>query len=362
MSSTHTAIATVSKGHFDAIQVPTELPGDGEVLIKVEYGSMIAFDTYVTDRGFYVQQYPLVLGFSGAGTVAKLGAGVQGLKIGDRVTAFGYGASRNKSLQEYSIQPVEVVGKIPDSLSLAEASTIPDNFVTAFYTLFNQLGLPHPDSFPATVSPPLADTPILIYGAGSTAGIYAIQLLNLAGYKQIIATASKKHHEYLRSLGATHTFDYNSPALVEDVGKVVGGDGKVTLILDCITAESTVELLSKIASPHGKVALLLPVKQGNTVTNDKNHALWIDYTAEQSPFVKGTTVIGVKTFNYRQDEYLSKNLMPKILPSLLQSGSIKPSRVRLLDQGSLKERVEEGLELLRNNKISGEKVVVKIQP
>lgn len=160
--------------------------------------------------------------------------------------------------------------------------------------------MPHPDSFPATVPPPLAETPILIYGAGSTAGIYAIQLLNLAGYKQVIATASKKHHEYLHSLGATHTFDYNSPTLVEDVAKSVGGDGKVTLVVDCITAESTLELLSKIVSPRGKVALLLPVKEGGSVTNEKDQALWVDYPAEKSPFAKETSVIGVKTFTYRE--------------------------------------------------------------
>ena len=52
--------------------------------------------------------------------------------------------------------------------------------------------------------------------------------------------------------------------------------------------------------------------------------------------------------------------MPKILPELLQKGLIQPNRVKLLDQGSLKERVEIGLDLLRNNKVSGEKVVVKI--
>ena len=52
--------------------------------------------------------------------------------------------------------------------------------------------------------------------------------------------------------------------------------------------------------------------------------------------------------------------MPKILPELLQKGLIQPNRVKLLDQGTLKERVEIGLDLLRNNKASGEKVVVKI--
>ena len=56
------------------------------------------------------------------------------------------------------------------------------------------------------------------------------------------------------------------------------------------------------------------------------------------------------------------NVMPKIFPSLLDKGVLEPNRVRLLKNGTLKERVEEGLDLLRNNKISGEKVVVEIKP
>lgn len=52
--------------------------------------------------------------------------------------------------------------------------------------------------------------------------------------------------------------------------------------------------------------------------------------------------------------------MPKILPGLLASGIVQPNRVRLLDQGSLKERVAIGLDLLRNNKLSGEKIFVKV--
>lgn len=56
--------------------------------------------------------------------------------------------------------------------------------------------------------------------------------------------------------------------------------------------------------------------------------------------------------------------MPKILPGLLAEGHIEPSRVKLLDdrQKSLKDRVKQGMELLRDNRVSGEKVVVKIEP
>lgn len=52
--------------------------------------------------------------------------------------------------------------------------------------------------------------------------------------------------------------------------------------------------------------------------------------------------------------------MPKILPSLLDQGLILPNRMHLLDQGTLKDRAQTGLDLLRNNKLSGEKIIVKI--
>lgn len=52
--------------------------------------------------------------------------------------------------------------------------------------------------------------------------------------------------------------------------------------------------------------------------------------------------------------------MPKILPALLESGNIKPSRIRLINTGTFKERVGVGLDLFRGNQVSGEKVVVEI--
>jgi hypothetical protein len=60
---------------------------------------------------------------------------------------------------------------------------------------------------------------------------------------------------------------------------------------------------------------------------------------------------------------MKANIMPKILPALLQTGAIQPNRVRLIDEsfGSLKERVVVGMDLLRNNQVSREKVIVKVQ-
>lgn len=175
--------------------------------------------------------------------------------------------------------------------------TIPDNFVTAFWALFDNLQLKFPSSFSAKPAPPSADAPILVYGAGATSGQYAIQLLKFAGYTNIFATASPRHHEYLRSLGASHVFDYNNAALAAEVEAAAGG--KVSVVLDCVTAESTIAAVSKFISPQGSVALLLPIKEGSAVTGAPDAQMHMELLDEKNPFPQTVKVIGVKTFTYQ---------------------------------------------------------------
>jgi hypothetical protein len=128
-----------------------------------------------------------------------------------------------------------------------------------------------------------------------------IQLLNLARYKRIFATASSKHHNYLRSLGATNLFDYNSPTLVDDINKAVGGAGNLTVAVDCIAAESTMGILAKVLSPTGTVALLMPVKEGTTLNNALDDKLYLDLPIPDSlnPFHENVNLIAVRTFFYQ---------------------------------------------------------------
>lgn len=125
-----------------------------------------------------------------------------------QVASFNYPSSKNKSLQEYTLVSKHVVAKVslltnlplcfltdptttqlPPSYPFEQAASIPDNYVTAFWTLFGapNLALPHP-SFPPSSPPPDASSPILVYGAGASSGQYTVQLLKLAGYTNILAT------------------------------------------------------------------------------------------------------------------------------------------------------------------------------
>lgn len=127
--------------------------------------------------------------------------------------------------------------------------------------LFDQLRLPAPEAFPAVSPPADASAPILIWGAAGSTGQYTVQLLHAAGYKKVFAVASSKHHEFLRSLGATDTFDYNSRNVTEQI--VAAAGGPVKLVFDAIGDEqNSLKPVSQIVGNGSKVAFLLPVRVG----------------------------------------------------------------------------------------------------
>jgi NADPH:quinone reductase-like Zn-dependent oxidoreductase len=61
------------------------------------------------------------VGFSGAGTVVDLGSDVESLKSGDQVA---YGGSGDAHQAELVAVPVNLVTRVPDGVSLADAATV----------------------------------------------------------------------------------------------------------------------------------------------------------------------------------------------------------------------------------------------
>ncbi|KAF9245623.1 hypothetical protein BU15DRAFT_85354 [Melanogaster broomeanus] len=319
----HSAIAIISKDVSKLFSCRLRSPDQESIIV--------APDVYMADFGV-------------SGFVEEVGEGIQSLQT-----------RYSKGMQQYAVLLQTTCAKIPDSLALESAVTIPDNFVTSYFTLFDRLGLPTPH-FPVPSPPPGADKPILIYGGGATTGQYAIQLLNFAGYTNVITTASSHHHTYLRSLGADHTIDYKDPDMTEQIIRAAGG--KLERVMDCVSAEGTLKIVAQVVAPQATVSMLLPIKAGDSLMADE---LWMELPADRNPFEKTVEVVTVRTFLYQQNEYLKEKLMPEILPHLLESGVITPNKVRLFDQGTFLERTLAALQLVRSGKVSGEKVVVKVE-
>jgi threonine dehydrogenase-like Zn-dependent dehydrogenase len=71
------------------VELPVPEPRPGQVLVKVvayaPYGTDLG--VYLNRHGRYVSEYPVGVGADFSGTVAAIGAGVEGLSVGDRVAA-----------------------------------------------------------------------------------------------------------------------------------------------------------------------------------------------------------------------------------------------------------------------------------
>lgn len=185
---------------------------------------------------------------------------------------------------------------MPVGFTLAEAVTLPNNFVTVFHTLDKDLSIETPWPKPDGYVPKDADKAILVWGGSSSVGQFAIQILRYYGYTHILATASAKHHDKLRALGAKAIFDYNDANVVE---KVLQADNanEIPLIFDCIGSKyGSIAPISKIAKSGAKVAILLPViVRDSTETEDPEYEM--DVKAA-SNWQEGVDARGVRTHFY----------------------------------------------------------------
>lgn len=61
-----------------------------------------------------------------------------------------------------------------------------------------------------------------------------------------------------------------------------------------------------------------------------------------------------------QNEEFKEKMQSEIVPTLLEQGAVRPNPHRVVEGKDLLERVENGLKLLRNKEVSGEKLVLRV--
>ena len=104
--------------------------------------------------------------------------------VGDRVAAMHPMISPGGAYAEYAIAPLNTVFKIPEKVSDEEAATIPFVTLTAVLSLFRRQHLPPPWA-PRSKDAELI--PLIIYGASSALGAFAVKLAKATNVHPIIA-------------------------------------------------------------------------------------------------------------------------------------------------------------------------------
>ncbi|KAK5175756.1 uncharacterized protein LTR77_000896 [Saxophila tyrrhenica] len=213
-------------------------PGEGEVVIRNKAIAINPVSNKIQDIGIIVQQWPTILDYDVSGEVHAVGPGVENVQQGDRVVAFVFGPyggdPRFGAYQLYSVARAEKTKKLPDDVTLTDASVLPVGFNTAIVGLCGPpgqgLGLPLP-----SLSPEPSGKTLVIWGASSAVGLQSLQVARAAGVTTI-AIASPHNFDLCRSCGAAELFDYHQASVVDDVVKAVkASNGEFAGVLDCIS-------------------------------------------------------------------------------------------------------------------------------
>ncbi|MGV6807544.1 MAG: zinc-dependent alcohol dehydrogenase family protein [bacterium] len=321
---------------FTSMPEATELSPQ-EVRVRIKAVSLNYRDLMVT-MGIYPTETTraIVPGSDCAGEVIETGSAVGGLKPGDRVMASFYPNwrdgepapekfSRNFGVDGDGVLREEIVllesdlVKIPDSLSFAEASTLPCAGLTAWNALFEITRL-------------APGSTVLLQGTGGVS-IMALQLAKAAGHYVIITSSSDEKLEKCRGLGADATINYRDQPEWQDAVLEMTDQQGVDLVID-VGGTETVQRSVASARFGGTIAIIGGVS-GFSGSIDPSTLLFGYKSA------KGLTV--------------GSTVMLKSLSNFIEVNGIKP----VIDTEFTFDQVPEAYKYLEAGKHFG-KVIVRI--
>jgi alcohol dehydrogenase len=197
-------------GHADKVQiVEIDKPAiqDGKVLVEVHAASLNPFDTTVREGSVKdsLPAPPFTLGGDIAGVVSEVGAGVTGVKVGDKV----YGtatvmAGNSGALAEFAATKAGQIAIAPANLNFAEAASLPLVGVSALQALTDHINLQ-------------AGQTIFIHGASGGIGSIAVQIAKSIGAYVAGSVRGGKAAEFVKGLGADEVIDTETQDFAESL-------------------------------------------------------------------------------------------------------------------------------------------------
>ncbi|KZF20177.1 oxidoreductase-like protein [Xylona heveae TC161] len=342
--STQSAIQIESTGVAKLVQnAPVPTLRDDYILVKTAAVALNPTDWKHID---FLASKGAIVGCDYSGVVEKVGPAVtNSLKPGDKVAGFIHGSNSDNhedgAFAEHIAAKGDLQIKIPDNLSFEEAATLGVGITTVGQGLYQSLGLPLP------TQPSQTPFPILILGGSTATGTLAIQYAKLSGL-QVITTCSPSNFELVRSRGADHVFDYRDSAAPKAIRELT--DDKLRYAFDTISSTDTAKFASESlgTGPGGKYSSLMPI--ADFPRKDVSNSGTLAYTAIGETFHKRG-----KEFPASAKDYEFAVEFWKLAGKLLEQGKMKVHPQTIRSTGL--EGVLEGVDELRQDKVSGTKIV-----
>jgi NADPH2:quinone reductase len=217
-------------------ELPDPVPGAGEVVVDVGAAAVNFTDLLFVADGYQVSiPTPYTPGSEFAGTVAEVGAGVEGIAVGDRVM----GRSWTGAFAEKVLVAAGDVGPVPAALPTADAAAVGLVYSTAYSALRTA----------AEVAP---GEWVAVTGAAGGVGSAALALTRRMGARSLAVVSSSAKAQFCREIGADAVVDLSAVGAtgLRDAAREATGGG-VDVVLDVVGGDIAEPLLRALR-PHGR--------------------------------------------------------------------------------------------------------------
>ena len=210
--------------------IPDPVAGQGEAIVRVKAAALNFFDTLIIAGKYQTKPaFPFSPAAEFAGIVEGLGAGVSGLKIGDRVLGYaGYGAARERVAAK-----AERLVILPEGLDFDRAAGLSVTYGTTYHALKDRAYLKPGET-------------LAVLGAAGGTGLAAIELGKVMGARVIACASSDDKLAFARQHGADETVNYGKDDLRASL-KALAGERGIDVIYDPVGGALAEQALRAIA-------------------------------------------------------------------------------------------------------------------
>ena len=249
-------------------ELPDPVPGDGEVLVRVNVAGMNATDIFVMSgfmKDYVEHRFPLVIGIDASGVVERVGAGVEAFREGDEV----YGFVRKQVMGEGTMADLVCLGTgglthKPRTITWEEAAVVGHSALTAAAAVED-------------VALRRGERLVLLGGTGGV-GSYATQFAAERGV-EAVAVTRPEFTVYAQSMGAAAVVDYTVDDPVEEL-RTRFPDG-VDAVIDLVGIPDLLAGVASVLKPGGRVAsTVLPPEMQGVGGNGIESKMTVRYAAD----------------------------------------------------------------------------------
>lgn len=284
------ALTISEHGDTDKLEYRTDLPdpepSSGEVRVRVHAAALNHLDVF-TLRGLPGVSItpPWVMGADGAGTIDRIGPGVTGVSVGDRVAVNPgisdrtceycrageqslcvkfrlLGEHRPGTFADYLVVPYQNVRRIPDTVRFDTAAAYTLATLTAWRMLNTRAKITETDD-------------VLIWGIGGGVAQAAMRIALAKGARVWVTSGSDEKLARARAMGAHETINHRTQQTGKEVRARTGKRG-VTVVVDSVGEATWTESLAALG--RGGRLVTCGGTSGPTVQTDVRRLFWNQWT------------------------------------------------------------------------------------